>query len=876
MATLALLPIGAYIGGAWAASAGVSATATVFAGMTATALGAAIGSTIGGVIDSMVVYPALFGTGVNQSGAKLDSLKVNLTTEGSPISRVFGPECRVAGVIDWAPKLIPEQAESSGGGKHGGQQYWKYFANVGIKFAYCPRSPIVRFRKIWASNKLIWDDGEDVGDEVEITSTELSIHRHIVSGAPEQNRIYILSVEDGPNLQQFDGRAITVSGFTNSVNNRTYEVVRSTDEDGVTRLECQWDPEVVNEAAGASVTINQQGTSEDATFDSLTTYLGTSGEDPDPTMESIEGSGCVPGYRYQARVVINRLNLRRWGNAMPTFQALLEESTERSVASVISDILLDHGLTVDDFDVSAVTGNCRGYVVLGNSTGVKAIEPLLMAYDVGVRESNGKLVFFMRVDAPTIDVVPADLGAAEFGSDATITQFQDISDLQLPAMVSVSVYEPARNWNRGTHLAKRRVFAKESGQVIDLPVTMTGTEAHAVASRLLWEAWVGRRTVVMALPPSYIHIEPQDFLTITVGARSYKVRVEVINEGANYRIEASGRVVQTQAAIHAGLSEDPLGVTDQSVYTPPPASAVILDIPAIAESHASITGYYYGTFALNPSSQWNGATMHVSTDGTSFSTVGDLPSELTGGSALGELGEASPGVWDMVNELEIELLHGTISTRPEIDVLNGANMIVVGAEVLAFCNASFLGNGKWKISKLLRGLRDTVAEISIHEAGEPVAMLSGSPLGLAEIPFASLAQPRMWRSVADGGLITSAITTERTLTGRTVKSFAPCHINGARDVSNNLTISWIRRSRAFPRLFSCLQPALLEETEIYQVEIMSGSTVLRTIDVATFSEVVYSAAQQTSDGLTPGDPVTVRVYQLSVAYGRGNFKEATV
>jgi hypothetical protein len=38
----------------------------------------------------------------------------------------------------------------------------------------------------------------------------------------------------------------------------------------------------------------------------------------------------------------------------------------------------------------------------------------------------------------------------------------------------------------------------------------------------------------------------------------------------------------------------------------------------------------------------------------------------------------------------------------------------------------------------------------------------------------------------------------------------------------------------------------------------------------------YSAANQTTDGFTPGDPITFRVSQLSATVGAGTPTEATV
>jgi hypothetical protein len=55
-----------------------------------------------------------------------------------------------------------------------------------------------------------------------------------------------------------------------------------------------------------------------------------------------------------------------------------------------------------------------------------------------------------------------------------------------------------------------------------------------------------------------------------------------------------------------------------------------------------------------------------------------------------------------------------------------------------------------------------------------------------------------------------------------------------------------------------------------------SQSVLRTITGLSSPAASYSAANQTSDGLTPGDPVLLRVYQMSAIVGRGIAAEVWV
>ena len=62
-----------------------------------------------------------------------------------------------------------------------------------------------------------------------------------------------------------------------------------------------------------------------------------------------------------------------------------------------------------------------------------------------------------------------------------------------------------------------------------------------------------------------------------------------------------------------------------------------------------------------------------------------------------------------------------------------------------------------------------------------------------------------------------------------------------------------------------------EASEAWQVEILDGATVKRTLQVATAS-AVYTAAEQTADWgapLGPGTALDIRIAQIGQAFGAG-------
>jgi hypothetical protein len=95
----------------------------------------------------------------------------------------------------------------------------------------------------------------------------------------------------------------------------------------------------------------------------------------------------------------------------------------------------------------------------------------------------------------------------------------------------------------------------------------------------------------------------------------------------------------------------------------------------------------------------------------------------------------------------------------------------------------------------------------------------------------------------------------------------------------DLVIRWTRRSRALAAdSWTAPEVPLAEEAEAYEVEILDGAVVRRTLATSTTS-VTYTAAEQVADWgalLAPGDTLHLRIFQLSARVGRGAPKSVTL
>ena len=109
------------------------------------------------------------------------------------------------------------------------------------------------------------------------------------------------------------------------------------------------------------------------------------------------------------------------------------------------------------------------------------------------------------------------------------------------------------------------------------------------------------------------------------------------------------------------------------------------------------------------------------------------------------------GVWDEDNILDLLVQSPGLEfeSRTELEVLDGANLLLVGQEIIQFADAEQLGASEWRVSKLLRGRRGTEWAMSTHQVGETVLALDPATL----IRVSSLDEvglSRLYRAVSIG------------------------------------------------------------------------------------------------------------------------------
>lgn len=557
-----------------------------------------------------------------------------------------------------------------------------------------------------------------------------------------------------------------------------------------------------------------------------------------------------------------------------------------TLQEIVEDLCERSGLPAGNLDASAGTDLVGGYKVARPTSARACIDQLRPGYFFDMVESGTKLVLRKRGAAAVATIDAGELGAAPFqltrSEPEPAYQLEHIEETEAPRELSVQWIDASANYDPGYARASRQAAGSQAITELEIPVVFDGgpDEAQAAAWVNLLHAHASKNPIKLALSHAYDHLEPADAIIVPLASGSQRVWISEITR-ARPMVEIEGQLEDGEIydRLFNGVPRES-GPLQTNVAQIAGTVLALLDLPPLRDQDDALLRYV----ALGPSEKgkaWGGAALYKSVDGgTSFGSVLTTTSPVTLGATVGKLGDWTGGnVWDDENTVDVALSSGTFSSATDLAVLNGANAIAVAAgddwEIVQFTTAELVGTDTWRLSRLLRGRRGTERCIDGHATGDRVVLLSTASLRVAYEQYAEIGVERHYKAVTSGGAVSDAASVPRTLAANSLKPLSPVHISGARDESNNLTISWVRRARIAAEWIDARDVALDEPTEAYEIDIYDGTSIVRTIEAST-PTASYSAAEQTADGLTPGDPVVCAIYQISSRVGRGHAGEATV
>lgn len=566
-----------------------------------------------------------------------------------------------------------------------------------------------------------------------------------------------------------------------------------------------------------------------------------------------------------------------------------QSSATVTLASVVQSLATRAGLTVGDLNTSALTDAVRGYVIARPMSARAALEPLAAAFLFDAVESDDQLKFVKRGGASAMTIEHAEM--VREGDDAVIVR-QRAQDLELPRTLTVRHFDPERGYEVGTqrHVRPKEptpVMSSRADEVMDLALVLSPSEAKTIARRLLTATWRERTRYTFKGSTRHLRLEPSDPITIQLAdGSSTRARVISTTLGANWvvEVEAVGEDATDYSLVATGYGGE--GRLPDVLPIVMPARAFAPSLPLLRDADdapGSLRTYAFAGGFENAGTFY-GVDLWLD-EGGGFRFEDSFLNAAPWGSLTSVLAPpANYWAWDDVSTITFRPVYGAaqIEGATDIEVLNGANLAAVVAptgavELIRFGQAALQGDGTIVLSRLLRGVRGT-DDAGTLPVGSTFILLEETDIALRS-SLTLLNGSHSIKAVPPSLVVSQAATVSRTLTGRAEQPYSPVQLAGARDGSNNLTLTWKRRTRIGGELVDNVDVVPLgEASEAYEVQIrnLGNTTTLRTITGLTSPTCAYSAANQTSDGYTPGAPVTFRVRQISATVGGGIWGVATI
>lgn len=600
-------------------------------------------------------------------------------------------------------------------------------------------------------------------------------------------------------------------------------------------------------------------------FKSLRIYTGHSEQDVDVDLEDdVDEDG---GYPFSCYAVFEDFQLEVFGNALPTFEYIIGVKSGETMAAAAEAIAAAANIDpLRDISTTALTANeLRGYLISSEATCWDALKPLLPIFGVDAGEVSGQIRFYRRSQYMRSTFTTGDMGAYIYG-DAPPDKYLATreTDLKLPKETSLTFVDSGRNLQPNTATSSRSEGSAASNVAVTVSAVLTADEGASAAALMHWDAWLGRTSLSFTLTDAWA--------SLAVGhAYGFPIAGEIVPYRITRKLRGANGITEVEALSDESVTYT-ANVTGDSGTVPPDDNTelaltrlILMDMPITSDDHDEY-GHYVAMGTNDPS--WVRGQIQLSLDGVTFGTVIDESESAVMGDVTGTLAAGTTDglddTLDTTTVLTVVLLHDEMElesvTDAELDAW--ANFCFVGknglGEYLQFKTATHITGSTWQLTNLRRGRRGTDFAIGAHTSGEEFALLGeGGVYRLAYSDTSGWGDAITFRGLTlhqeeeDPDIVEQVFTN----TGEGKRPFSPINVEGVWDVSNNLTATFDARSRLFAGGLG------IDDNFEFEVQI-TNATPVRTITV-TAETFDYDAADQTSDGINPGDSIAGRIRQTS-------------
>lgn len=517
---------------------------------------------------------------------------------------------------------------------------------------------------------------------------------------------------------------------------------------------------------------------------------------------------------------------------------------------------------VPDMATGDLRGIVDGYVVDRPMTARAALEPLARAFAFDLVERGGALALAPRGGRVRAVLTDDDIATGEGVVAPSLTR---MAEGELPLSATLGFTDGAQDYRRATAVSRRLAGAARAETGLEVAMVADPGLAAGLADMWLQDAWAGRDTLSLTLPPSQIALEPGDLVRLERDGQARLIEIVSIEDrGARL---VNGRSIDP-AVFALSVREGRAGEVELPGGEGP-ALVHLLQAP-LARGEGAPTLAWLGAFVT----PWPGSlNVWRAVDGGSFEPVATLAAASVTGETLGVLPAGPLWRWQRAS-LDVALDGGLLAGASEEAVLGGANALALidpsgELEVIQFAEAELVGDSTWRLSGLLRGQLGTEARVAADwPAGTALMKVDANlmPVASGLDMIGRAVTYRVGRADRDHG---DATVTEiaATLGPAALRPFAPVHARARRSPAG-VALSWTRRTRGDGDSWDLVEVPLGETSEAYAVEILSGEVVKRRVTTTT-PALTYAAADEIADFGAAQPFLDIRIAQLSAEVGAG-------
>lgn len=541
------------------------------------------------------------------------------------------------------------------------------------------------------------------------------------------------------------------------------------------------------------------------------------------------------------------------------------------VAAAVEAVVTKVGLDAASIHTDELQMMLDGFVIHERTTARAVLSQLMQAYVFTLVEKHDGL-HAQLLEAG--EAVPVDVGACVPMQDdgrSLAYVVERSEDLSLPGSLEVHYLNRLQRYETQVQAASRQNAQSHDRQVMRLGLVLSESHARTVADLQLERSWAERCRVTLQLPMRYAALMPNDVLLLQDGGKQHRLRVEQVQLGRPGVLRIRATRVENER--WDGYIAPLVGGGEEAILPPSATRFEVLDIPALPGD--GVDDCTLRVAACGISAGWAGASLLKLSTMVEDSVIAEMDRAAHMGACLHALPWSMPQRVDRKHTLEVALLGGAeLVSVTEEAMRDGANVALVGNEIIQFANATPLGAGVYRLDTLLRGRLGTEHACAGHVAGERFVLLDSAVESLTTTPT-QLGVSWPLRAVTLGASLDVGTEQLHVVQAESLKPYAPVHLAARRTAGGGIRLQWVRRARIDGAWRSGVDIPLMEQREEYDVRVMSGSTVKRQWRTAE-PWTDYALAEQVADFGAGQTNINLQVAQVSALVGVGRAAAANV